>query len=332
MPHSTDDGDDEVVIISETVTSKVRWIHFGRGCSLCSLCRRSLCSLYSLCYTPLPPAAHYTPLLYLLQRKRELDFEIRPTPLNPRDPAIIALKEEFVKHPGHGWENLVHWPIVTRFLGPNPERWSEEVQGELFDKAILVASELHMDRSHFFAFLHYVTCVVIPEYPCILVTTTPGYEKCFFRTAIQAYNATLLPAYERFLLEHRGFIAQGFQCRGALFWSSEGQEVGGGCFEYIPTIYPFWIMDPVMDALRDEFQARLRIGRGLFYSAFSLAFLLKMERAQFSSFLDCVMSVPIPSNPWLTGALFEKWFLRKAIQAYDATLLLDPHLEIYFSG
>ena len=43
------------------------------------------------------------------------------TPLNRNNPAIIALKEEFVKHPGPGWENLVRWPIVTRLLGPNPE-------------------------------------------------------------------------------------------------------------------------------------------------------------------------------------------------------------------
>ena len=173
-----------------------------------------------------------------------------------------------MKHSGPGWENLVHWPIVARLLGPNPERWGEEVQGELFDKAIILALELHMNRAQFVAFLDRVKCVPIPEDPWILVITTPGYEKWFFRKAIRAYDATLLPAYERFLAEHGfGFIAEDLFPM-ALNWSpwpwpdvdaaaaaSEDQEAGGGGFEYIPTLFEYrdGYPSPVLIAFRDEF-------------------------------------------------------------------------------
>lgn len=60
----------------------------------------------------------------------------------------------------------------------------------------------------------------------------------------------------------------------------------------------------------------------LFDQAILLANGLGMSRAQFFLFLDYVLLVPIPENPYSRPQpRYEKAFFRKAISAYDATLL-----------
>ncbi len=121
----------------------------------------------------------------------------------------VALKEQFVVHQGPGWRNLVDWPAVARTLGPRYMEWSRMEQAMLFDRAILLAYKLKMSRAQFICFLDRAMCVPIPANPW---ATTPRYETCFFRKAIEAYDASLLPAYERLLQEDF------FPDRGGPWW------------------------------------------------------------------------------------------------------------------